>query len=193
MNAVYCILEINGQRSYLNLYFSGLVGQLTDEGFVENATNMEIEAFSDYKCMKVIKFKGVSSDESENSSESRKIFPLKFNFSRDQKRLLVLPNQKLYFTRVAKTGSSAFIGLMNYLQWKLDYGVIVKQKTVDIVIQPKELYKVKEEALSIVKLRDATAVARHYGFINFEKFGFGKWMPDYFGMVRDPIERVRSF
>ena len=46
--------------------------------------------------------------------------------------------------------------------------------------------------LKIVKSRDATVTARHYAFLDFEKFGLENWMPDFFGLIRDPVNRLIS-
>ena len=46
--------------------------------------------------------------------------------------------------------------------------------------------------LKIVKSRDATVTARHYAFLDFEKFGFKNWMPEFFGLIRDPVNRLIS-
>ena len=52
------------------------------------------------------------------------------------------------------------IGLLNYLQWKLDFKLMLVTKPIDFVIQPNEPQEQKKEMLKIVKSRDATVTAR---------------------------------
>ena len=102
---------------------------------------------------------------------------------------MVRPQNFLFFNRIAKTGSSSIIVLIKKLKLKLNY--------VDFTITPKEEYvfdsydgqvKMTENILSI----NAPAVCtRHYAFLDFHQFGYN-WMPDYFNVVRDPIEKVIS-
>ena len=117
---------------------------------------------------------------------------LKIKFVTNEQRLISYPSKTLYFTRVAKAASSSMIGLFNYLQWKNEFKLMVVTKPIDYIIQPDQPREQKKEILKIVKSRDATVTARHYSFLDFEKFGFKHWMPDFFGMIRDPVNRLIS-
>ena len=64
--------------------------------------------------------------------------------------------------------------------------------SIDRVIEPESPNEQKKEMLKIVKSRDATVTARHYAFLDFEKFGLENWMPDFFGLIRDPVNRLIS-
>ena len=117
---------------------------------------------------------------------------LKIKFETNEQRLISYPSKTLYFTRVAKAASSSIIGLFNYLQWKNEFKLMVVTKPIDYIIQPDQPQEQKKEILKIVKSRDASVTARHYSFLDFEKFGFKHWMPDFFGMIRDPVNRLIS-
>ena len=52
------------------------------------------------------------------------------------------------------------IGLLNYLQWKLDFKLMVINRSPDYIIQPNKPQEQKKEMLKIVKSRDATVTAR---------------------------------
>ena len=52
------------------------------------------------------------------------------------------------------------IGLLNYLQWKLDFKLMVVNRSPDYIIQPNKPQEQKKEMLKIVKSRDATVTAR---------------------------------
>ena len=60
------------------------------------------------------------------------------------------------------------IGLLNYLQWKLDFKLMVINRSPDYIIQPNKPQEQKKEMLKIVKSRDATVTARQDIFI-FQK------------------------
>ena len=57
------------------------------------------------------------------------------------------------------------IGLLNYLQWKLDFKLMVVNRSPDYIIQPNKPQEQKKEMLKIVKSRDATVTARQDIFI----------------------------
>ena len=51
----------------------------------------------------------------------------------NEQRLISQPSKNLYFTRVAKAASSSMIGLLNYLQWKHEFKLMM-----DYIIQPPD-------------------------------------------------------
>ena len=46
------------------------------------------------------------------------------------------------------------------------------------------------EVDSVSRLIEPTVVVRHYSFIDFAHYG-SAWHPDWFNIVRDPIDKVR--
>ena len=95
----------------------------------------------------------------------------------------------LYFNRVAKTGSQSFIHLLKKQGEKLGFEVWPKiVQSESLVDTPKGL---AEEIDSVVKMQRPTVFVRHYSFIDFEKSTGSDWSPDWFNMVRDPIDKVK--
>ena len=41
-----------------------------------------------------------------------------------------------------------------------------------------------------MKIEKPMAIIRHYSFIDFEKHTNSTWSPDWFNIVRDPIDKV---
>ena len=96
----------------------------------------------------------------------------------------------LYFNRVAKTGSQSFTHLLIKQGEKLGFSVWPKiVQSESLVDTPEGL---ADEIASVVKAEKPTVFVRHYSFIDFEKNTGSTWSPDWFNIVRDPIDKVRN-
>ena len=96
----------------------------------------------------------------------------------------------LYFNRVAKTGSQSFTHLLIKQGEKLGFNVWPKiVQSESLVDTPEGL---ADEIASVIKAEKPTVFVRHYSFIDFEKNTGSDWSPDWFNIVRDPIDKVRS-
>ena len=94
----------------------------------------------------------------------------------------------LYFNRVAKTGSQSFTHLLLNQGKKLGFSVWPKLKQSESLVDTKE--GLADEIDSVVKMNKPTVFVRHYSFIDFEKNLQTSWRPDWFNIVRDPIDKV---
>ena len=94
----------------------------------------------------------------------------------------------LYFNRVAKTGSQSFTHLLLNQGKKLGFSVWPKLKQSESLVDTKE--GLADEIDSVVKMNKPTVFVRHYSFIDFEKELQTSWRPDWFNIVRDPIDKV---
>ena len=103
----------------------------------------------------------------------------------DSKEILVQPSDVLYFNRVAKTGTTSLVKLIQILSKRLHYKGV---GTVDSIIYDS-LEGQLEEINSLLSLNQPTVWVRHYAFLDFESFGY-KWKPEWMSIVRNPIERV---
>lgn len=99
----------------------------------------------------------------------------------------IKPSKILYFNRVAKTGSQSFIRLLVHQGEKLGFHVDPKIRQNDILAD--DPFGLIEEAISVLKIQRPEVVVRHYNFIDFKEFSHG-WHPDWFNVVRDPIDKV---
>ena len=115
---------------------------------------------------------------------------------------MIRPAKILFYNRVAKTGSQSITALLHALEKK--NGFVVNSKTTfqfydptTMVTSTRELLIVTPEVLQLQltkMLRTTTPMVfiQHYSFIDFTKFGYD-WSPDWFNIVRDPVEKVISF
>ena len=103
----------------------------------------------------------------------------------DSKEISVQPSDVLYFNRVAKTGTTSLVKLIQILSKRLHYKGV---GTVDSIIYDS-LEGQLEEIKSLLSLNQPTVWVRHYAFLDFESFGY-KWKPEWMSIVRNPIERV---
>lgn len=106
----------------------------------------------------------------------------------DSKEISVQPSDVLYFNRVAKTGTTSLVKLIQILSKRLHYKGV---GTVDSIIYDS-LEGQLEEINSLLSLNQPTVWVRHYAFLDFESFGY-KWKPEWMSIVRNPIERVISW
>ena len=105
-----------------------------------------------------------------------------------QKRIMVTPSKILYFPRIAKTGSRTFIEILRSLGKSLGYVVDVPYYKAEVM--GADEYEIKKEIKEILIChRDSAVRTRHFNFIDFEKYGV-RWNPDWFSIVRDPVDRV---
>ena len=104
-------------------------------------------------------------------------------------RVIVRPSQILYFNRVAKTGSQSFIALFKQLSPKLGYQVTPKIYQRESVGDSFE--GVLQEVDSVLRIPNPSIIVRHYSFVDFPQYG-SIWRPDWFSMVRDPIDKVNQ-
>ena len=49
---------------------------------------------------------------------------------------------------------------------------------------------VQAVADGVIRETNPTVFIRHYNFIDFKKFAGSSWSPDFYNVVRDPIDRV---
>ena len=103
----------------------------------------------------------------------------------DSKEILVQPSDVLYFNRVAKTGTTSLVKLIQILSKRLHYKGV---GTVDSIIYDS-LQGQLEEIKGVLSINQPTVWIRHYAFLDFESFGY-KWKPEWMSIVRNPIERV---
>jgi len=75
----------------------------------------------------------------------------------------------------------------------LQYLVQPKVREFERISEFDDLPNLYAEIDSILKVNVPMAIVRHYAFIDFAKFGYNKWAPDWFSMVRDPVEKVISW
>ena len=93
----------------------------------------------------------------------------------------------LFNFRIAKTGSTSFIALFFKLGAKLGYDVDTGHRQHENVQDDSE--GMFNEVDSILRTHKPMVKIRHYVFLDFAQLGY-QWNPDWFNLVRDPIEKV---
>ena len=104
-----------------------------------------------------------------------------------EQRIMIRPSRILYFNRVAKTGSLNMIILFQSLGVHLGYDVDQGIREKEIV--QEDTIGIKKEVDALVQTHKSTVKSRHYAFFSLREWGYS-WEPDWFSLVRDPIERV---
>ena len=116
--------------------------------------------------------------------------PYSINSDLNLQRVMIRPAKILFYNRVAKTGSQSITALLRALEKKNGF-------VVDSVNPKRELLIDTSEGLQLQltkMLRTTTPMVfiQHYSFIDFSKFDYD-WSPDWFNIVRDPVEKVISY
>ena len=116
--------------------------------------------------------------------------PMKIIAIPSNRRLIIRPSRIMYFNRVAKTGTFYLLHLMKSLGLHLGYDVDLGFRQDGWEKIQDEPDGLRKEVDSLVQTHRDTLKARHYAFFDVRKWGYD-WAPDWFSVVRDPIERVR--
>ena len=128
--------------------------------------------------------------------------PYRINSDLNLQRIMIRPAKILFYNRVAKAGSQSITALFHALKKKNGFDVDSRNTVqfydpTTMVTTKRELLIVTPEVLQLQltkMLRTTTPMVfiQHYSFIDFSKFGYD-WSPDWFNIVRDPVEKVISY
>ena len=162
---------------------SVVTGKLTDGSRLVDIFNVEV-SFGDLKGIKVAQI--------TKKLQRRKDLklPLRIIAAPMEQRIIIKPAKILYFLRVAKTGSLSVMHLLGQLGLKLDYEVVKSQSPLFEILTDNPS-GISKEVGKLISTHNNIAYCRHYSFIDFKTYGY-PWMPDWFSLVRHPIEKVWS-
>ena len=116
--------------------------------------------------------------------------PIRIIAMPSKQRLMIRPSRIMYFNRVAKTGSFNMLVLMQSLGVNHGYDVDLGFREVEVL--QDNLVGLQKEVDSLIQTTKDTLKARHYAFFDIRQWGYD-WAPDWFSIVRHPIERVSTF
>ena len=161
-----------------------ILGTLVNGSHLLNPTKIELDWVGEYNCMQVLRIpKEVSGEVLTHKVKTQSSIvgvP-------ESQRIIARPSKMMFFNRVAKTGSQSFIHLLITLGETLDYEVIPQIRQVEKVADTEA--GIQEEVNTMVFSQKNLVMVRHYNFIDFTKYG-SPWYPDWFNVVRDPIDKV---
>ena len=165
------------------------IGTLVNGTYLKNPQKIEIDWIGEYHCLQTIRIPSELPNSDNNNNNNKEVvkLPIKVVEMLEQQKIMIRPSQIMYFNRVAKTGSQSFIKLFFTLAPKLGYEVFPGVRQVESVLDT--IGGLYEDVQSLLKRQRATIQVRHYSFVDLERFGYD-WSPDWFSLVRDPIEKV---
>jgi hypothetical protein len=161
-----------------------MMGKLVNDSYLEDVRKIDVDWIGEYKCLTVLRLPKID-DSDEKIAKFR--LPVKIIGVPSQARIIVRPSKMMYFNRVAKTGSQSFIALLHKLGAKHNFDVKVKIMQREQVVE--EIPGVLAEVEPIFKNQEPNVFVRHYSFVDFDDLGY-QWHPDWFNLVRDPIDKV---
>ena len=165
-----------------------LMGTLVNGTVLDKAQLVNIKKVGVHKEIQVIEMPTWDPNERLQSLKlSTKVYYDELN-----QRLFLKPAKMLYYNRIAKTGSISIVDLMRKLGKKNGFSVEFKARRNELVTD--DLAGQKIEADNLLKSFFPAIFVRHYSFIEFAKFGgYDEWRPDWFNIVRHPVEKVISY
>jgi len=164
-----------------------ILGTLVNGSHLLNPLKIELDWVGEYNCMQVLRIpKEVSGEPLDHKVK----LPSTILGVPESQRVIVKPSKMMYFNRVAKTGSQSFIHLLVTLGQKLGYNTIPQIRQRETVADSEK--GVQEEVNTMVYSQENLVMVRHYSFIDFAKHG-SPWHPDWFNLVRDPIDKMVSW
>lgn len=164
-----------------------ILGTLVNGSHLLNPLKIELDWVGEYNCMQVLRIpKEVSGEPLDHKVK----LPSTILGLPESQRVLVKPSKMMFFNRVAKTGSQSFIHLLVTLGDKLGYKTIPQIRQRETVADNEK--GIQEEVNAMVLSQENLVMVRHYNFIDFAKFG-SPWHPDWFNLVRDPIDKIVSW
>ena len=162
------------------------MGTLKNQMYLENVRNIIVESGQYTKDFHVIKIP----DYKEDSKGTTKL-PIKVVvMPNDQSRIMVRPSRILYFNRVAKTGSLNLIIL--FVALGVNLGYVVEEGFRKLETVQDDAKGIQKEIESLLQVHENLVKCRHYAFFDLRNWGYD-WVPDWFSIVRHPIERVSIY
>ena len=163
------------------------MGTLVNGTVLDNAQLVDVKKVGVHKEISVIQMpKWDPNERLQQLKLSTKVYYDELN-----QRLWLKPAKMLYYNRIAKTGSISIVDLMRKLGQKNGFSVEFKARRNELVTE--DLVGQMQEADTLLKSFYPAIFVRHYSFIDFEKFGYHEWRPDWFNIVRHPVEKVISY
>jgi hypothetical protein len=168
-------------------------GNLNDQFILTDTLPYEISHVTSWQCITMV---DNASSSCKKGSEPLRL-PVKIIPDPEMGRVYIHNSQIIFFNPTARTGTETFMWLLHKLKskkqssFKIHYSSPTQNR---LRTAPKtkfmesydDVHKVTKE---ILMEKRPTVYAKPYNFIDFNKHG-SLWSPDYFSIVRDPIEKV---
>ena len=171
-------------------------GKLKDDYIINNPISYEIRNVTSWQCIHIVKEAMVPQDDIERDSIR---LPVKIITDREKGRLQVKNSQVIFFNPIARTGTETFMWILHELKNKFEESFEIQMPSSSGTDRrrppPKTRLRDSYQNIAAVVNQISTqkdrplVYARPYNFIDFSEHG-SLWTPDYFSIVRDPVEKV---
>ena len=158
------------------------IGSLKNQSYLQGAQKFEINV-EIHKCMNVIQ---LPTNKHDTMKEDIRL-PIKISSMPDTGRIMVRPSNILYFNKIPKTASMGFQFLLQSLGYNLGYDIDFGERWKDEIFDIEE--GIESDLESFLEIQTNFVRCRHYSFYDLNDWGYSL-VPDWFTMIRDPIERV---
>ena len=115
--------------------------------------------------------------------------PLKISSSLQSQRVMIRPSNILYFNRIPKTASFSVAYLLESIGFNHGYNVDFGERSNEVIFEDHA--GITKDMTNLLQIQENYAYCRHFSFYNLSEWGYS-WIPDWFTIVRDPIQRVNA-
>ena len=164
-----------------------MIGTLHKTHLVE-AEMVDLEKIAEYHCMPVLKLP--LKDPNEIDGRRQKILsPFTINSDMNLQRIMIRTSKIMFYNKVTRSASNSIAALFFDLDKKNHFTVNMYPSAKIVSVADDE--SLKWQIRKFLRINRPMVWVQHYNFIDFSKFGY-TWNPDWFNVVRDPIEKVIS-
>ena len=191
--------KINEEKPVIYVPQSGnkaYQGKLTDGYIIDDPIAYEIRRLTRWQCIHLVK-------EASNPLNERKIellrLPIKIIADPESGRIQIKNSQVIFFNPIARTGTETFMWILHELKKESEgeFDIQMPSRAGNDRRSPppkiilKDSYKNIQAVVDQISSQNKKPLlyAKPYNFIDFSEHG-SLWTPDYFSIVRDPIEKV---
>ena len=95
----------------------------------------------------------------------------------------------LYFNRIPKTASFSVAYLLESIGFNHGYDVDFGERSNEVIFEDHA--GITKDMTNLLQIQENYVYCRHFSFYNLSEWGYS-WIPDWFTIVRDPIQRVNA-
>ena len=193
----------NYESNYIQIYFEkghivpnncvlldadekwGVIGTLKNQAYLIGAQKFNV-SIGLHQGMKIV----LKPKERLSTVKGDIRLPLKISSTSQSQRIMIRPSNILYFNRIPKTASFSIAFLLESIGFNLGYNIDFGERPNEVIFEDRS--GITKDMTKLLQIQEDHVYCRHFSFYNLQEWGYS-WIPDWFTIVRDPIQRVISY
>ena len=161
-----------------------MIGKLKNQAYLLGAQRFNV-SFGLHKGMNIV----LKPKERLLTMKEDMRLPLKISSSLQSQRVMIRPSNILYFNRIPKTASFSVAYLLESIGFNHGYNVDLGERSNEVIFEDHA--GITKDMTNLLQIQENYVYCRHFSFYNLSEWGYS-WIPDWFTIVRDPIQRVNA-